>query len=69
MSWMQKKRPAVLRAIGLYEIRCSSMPASITFAFSCFFSISADNAEAADKISMAEASPKISLDSYSTVKI
>jgi len=60
---MQKNRPEVLKAMGLYEIRCSSIPYSMILAFSCFFSISAERAEAADKISIAEASPRISFDS------
>lgn len=68
-SQMQKKRPAVFKAIGLYPIRLSSISVSVTFAISYFFSISAVKTEAADRISIAEASPRMSLDSLSTVRI
>jgi hypothetical protein len=66
---MQKNKPAVLRAIGLYPIRLSSISASVILAISCFFSISIERVEAAERISIAEASPRISFDSFSTVRI
>ena len=64
-----KNKPAVLKAIGLYPTRASSIVASVILAASCFFSMSAVRADAADKISIAEASPRISLLVYNTVKI
>jgi hypothetical protein len=41
----------------------------VTFAISYFFSISIVKTDAAERISIAEASPRISLDSFRTVRI
>jgi hypothetical protein len=41
----------------------------VIFAISCFFSISTVKTEAAERISIADASPRISLDSFRTVRI
>jgi hypothetical protein len=60
-SLIQKKRPAVLTATGLYPKRNSSISFSVFSAISYFFAISLDSILAFDSISIALESPNMSV--------
>jgi hypothetical protein len=59
-SEMQKKRPELLTATGLYPVLASSISISVFSAIACFLLISSDTILAFYKISIPVASPRIS---------
>jgi hypothetical protein len=68
-SEMQKKRPELLIATGLYPVLASSISISVFSAIAYFLLISSETTLAFYKISIPEASPRISEEFYKVCKI
>jgi hypothetical protein len=61
-SEIQKKRPDVCVAAGLYPVLASSISISVFSATACFLLISSDTTLASSRTLIPEASPRISVE-------